>query len=124
MTRCRRLGPVAALALLSALAACSATPFETPPSDDAAQAVPGVPALAGVLGPFDYDPRPRAVALCYGSFFSRPREVMEHARELCPYGGEVERADDDFFWNDCPLLLPQRASFVCTPGPAPAPKYK
>lgn len=124
MKRSRDLGPVAVLTLSLALAACSSTPFEVPPSDDAQRLVPGVPALAGVLGPFDYDPRPRAIALCYGSFFNRPTEVMALAGELCPYGGEIERVDDDFFWNGCALLQPQRASFICTPGPAPPSRYR
>ncbi len=124
MRRPRDPGPLAALALSLALAGCSTAPFQITPSDDAVRMVPAVPALAGVLGPFDYDPRPRAVALCYGSFFNRPQEVVARAGELCPYGGEVERVDEDFFWNGCALVQPQRASFVCTPGPAPASRYR
>ncbi len=124
MRRSRNLGSLAVLALLLALAACSSAPFQVKPSDDAVGMVPGVPALAGVLGPFDYDPRPRAMALCYSGLLNRPAEVMELAGELCPYGGEVERVDDDFFWNGCALFQPQRASFVCSPGPAPASRYR
>lgn len=122
MSRSWRNWVMAALAVL-ALAACSSAPYPVAPSDPAVAAVPATPALAGPLGPFDYDPRPHAIALCYGSALNEPAEVMARARELCPYGGEVQRADDDFFWNDCSLLQPQRASFICFPGPAPAPKY-
>jgi len=124
MRRLRDLGPVAVLALSLALTACTSAPFEVPPSGDAELMVPDVPALAGVFGPFDYDPRPRALALCYSSLFNRPTEVMEAAGELCPYGGEVERVDNDFFWNGCALFQAQRASFICTPGPAPPSRYR
>lgn len=106
-----------------ALGACSTAPYDVSPSDAALAAVPAVPASVGPLGPFDYDPRPRAIALCYGNAFNEPAEVMARAGELCPYGGEVQRVDDDFFWNGCSVMQPQRASFICFPGPAPAPKY-
>lgn len=117
-----KIGALAGLTML-ALAACSSAPYAVAPSDPAVEAVPATPALAGPLGPFDYDPRPRAIAICYGNVLNEPAEVMALAKERCPYDGEVQRVDDDFFWNGCSLLQPQRASFICYPGPAPAPKY-
>jgi hypothetical protein len=109
--------------LLTGLAAC-AQPFEVPPSPQGRRAVPPSPPLPGPLGPFDYDPRPRAVALCYGSWLNSPEEVMAAAQELCPNNGRLERVHEDFLWNTCALFQPVRASFVCTPGPPEPSKYQ
>ena len=117
---CRAL--LAAL-LLAGLAAC-AQPFEVPPPREARRAVPPGPALPGPLGPFDYDPRPRAIALCYGNLINDPEEVMQTAQDLCPNNGRIERVAVDVFWNTCALLQPVRVSFVCTPGPPEPPEYQ
>ena len=86
--------------------------------------MPPAPPLPGPLGPFDYDPRPRAIALCYGSWLNNPEEVMAAAQELCPNEGRLERVHEDFFWNTCALFQPVRVSFVCTPGPPEPSKYQ
>ncbi|MDJ0609254.1 MAG: hypothetical protein QNJ67_09780 [Kiloniellales bacterium] len=115
-----RLSPLAAglfLALL--LAGCANQPFPVAPSSDAREALPPEASQEIVLGTFDYDPRPRAVAVCYGSLFNRPKQVMAEAQRLCPNGGRLERVGQDAFWNGCALMLPIRASFVCFPGPEP-----
>jgi hypothetical protein len=117
---CRAL--LAAL-LLAGLAAC-AQPFEVPPPREANRAVPRGPELPGPLGPFDYDPRPRAIALCYGNLINDPEEVMQKAQELCPNNGRIERVAEDLFWNSCALLQPVRVSFVCFPGPPESPEYQ
>lgn len=109
--------------LLAGLAAC-AQPFEVPPPRDARRAVPPGPTLQGPLGPFDYDPRPRAFALCYGSLVNNPEEVMQKAQELCPNDGRIERVAEDMFWNTCALLQPVRVSFVCFPGPPEPSEYQ
>jgi hypothetical protein len=109
--------------LLGGLAAC-AQPFEVPPPREAMRAVPPGPAPPGPLGPFDYDPRPRAIALCYGNLVNDPEEVMQKAQELCPNNGRLERVAEDAFWNTCALLQPVRVSFVCFPGPAGPSEYR
>ncbi len=114
---------VFAVLLLAGLAAC-AQPFEVPPPREANRAVPRGPALPGPLGPFDYDPRPRAIALCYGNLINDPDEVMQKAQELCPNNGRIERVAEDLFWNTCALLQPVRVSFVCFPGPPEPPEYQ
>jgi hypothetical protein len=122
----RLSGPVRLLLaalLLAGLAAC-AQPFEVPPSREARRAVPPAPPLPAPLGPFDYDPRPRAIALCYGNLLNNPEEVMAAAQELCPNEGRLQRVDEDLFWNTCALFQPVRASFVCTPGPPAPSRYQ
>ena len=114
---------LSAALLLAGLAAC-AEPFEVPPSPEGTAAVPPAPALPGPLGPFDYDPSPRAIALCYGNAVNSPEEVMAAARELCPNEGRLQRVHEDFFWNTCAFFQPVRVSFVCTPGPPPPPKFQ
>jgi len=112
-----------AVLLLAGLAAC-AEPFEVPPSPEARWSMPPAPPLPAPLGPFDYDPSPRAIALCYGNLLNNPEEVMAAAQELCPNEGRLQRVHEDFFWNTCALFQPVRVSFVCTPGPPPPPKYQ
>ena len=114
---------VLAALLLAGLAAC-AQPFEVRPPREARRAVPPAPPLPGPLGPFDYDLRPRAIALCYGSLMNDPEEVMEKAQELCPNNGRIERVAEDVFWNTCALFQPVRVSFVCFPGPAEPSEYQ
>jgi hypothetical protein len=114
---------VLAALLPAALAAC-AQPFQVPPPREAVLAVPPGPALPGPLGPFDYDPRPRAIALCYGKPMNDPEEVRQAARALCPNDGRIERVAEDVFWNTCALFQPVRVSFVCFPGPAEPSEYR
>ena len=118
MTRGFRLWPVLFLTLL--LAACGNRPFQVAPSGDASEALPPAAKERIVLGPFDFDPRPRAYGVCYGSLFNKPQQVMGVAQDLCPNEGRIERVDEDAFWNGCGLFQPIRASFICFPGPEPA----
>ena len=69
-------------------------------------------------------PARATIAICYNGLSDSPAEVMEQAREACPYGGEVERVAEDFYWNPCSLFYPTRAIFACTPGQQPPSKYK
>lgn len=110
------------LALLAA--GCSARPFKIAASDSAKAALPAEADAAMVLGPFDYDPRPRAVAVCYGAFYNRPKEVLAEAQMLCPNQGHIERVAEDIFWNGCPLFQPMRASYICYPGKEPPSPYR
>lgn len=118
----QRIG-AAALAM-ALVAACSTEPFEVPPPKDVVAALPPGPELSGRLGPFDYDPRPRALSVCYSDLLNEPRQVMQLAQELCPNEGLIERVDEDFFWNACALFQPVRATFLCTPGRPPPPKFQ
>lgn len=115
----KRWGIWPALCLALFLAGCANRPFQVPASSDAGQVLPPEANKTILLGPFDYDPRPRAIAVCYGSFFNKPQQVMGVAQDLCPNEGRIERVDEDAFWNGCALLQPIRASFVCFPGPEP-----
>ena len=108
-----------ALLLVLLLAGCANRPFQVAPSGDARAALPPEARKQIVLGRFDYDPRPKAIGVCYGSFFNKPQQVMGVARDLCPNEGRIERVDEDTFWNGCGLLQPIRASFICFPGQEP-----
>jgi len=124
MPRSNILGHIVlATLILAGLAGC-AEPFETAPSRQSRAAVPPPPRLPGPLGPFDYDPRPRAIALCYGNLVNSPEEVMAAAQELCPNEGRLQRVHEDVVWIPCALFQPVRVSFVCTPGPPPPSEFQ
>jgi hypothetical protein len=90
------------LAVLTAAAAagCSAvTPFATTP----------LPAAPGVK-----DPGSR-VAICYNTLKTLPEKVRELAQAECPTAAVAEPVDTDYHLDNCPLLTPGRATFVCRP---------
>ena len=87
------------LTLAATLSGCGALdPYPTPPR--AAQ--PGA------------SPGPR-VAICYNSLTSSLAQVQAEAQQECSAGTLAEPADTDWYLQHCPLLLPARATFVCTP---------
>ena len=87
------------LTLAAALAGCGMLdPYPTPPR--AAQ--PG--AASG----------PR-VAICYNTLATTLAEVHREAQQECSAGALAEPADTDWYLQNCPLLLPARATFVCRP---------
>jgi len=87
------------LTLAAALAGCGALdPYPAPPR--AAQ--PGAP------------PGPR-VAICYNTLSTTLAEVQKEAQQECAAGTLAEPADTDWYLQNCPLLLPARATFVCRP---------
>jgi hypothetical protein len=91
-----------ALALLPAglVAGCSAlTPFSTAP-------------LAAAPGVKDAGSR---VAICYNTFKTPPEKVQEMAQAACPANAVAAPADTDYRLDNCPLLTPGRATFVCRP---------
>ncbi len=112
------------LLLISLLAACGAQPYKIKPSSTAESVLPAEAKAKMLLGPFDYDPRPRAIAVCYGAFFNRPEEVIATAQSLCPNEGRIERVAQDVFWNGCALFQPMRASYICFPGLEPPSPYR
>jgi hypothetical protein len=96
MRRARAL----AFATLAGLAACSEfAPFETyaPPAPKGAS-----------------EPGPR-VAVCYDRLVSKPPAIAAAAQAQCPPGATATPLATDFSMQNCPLLLPSRAIFVCTP---------
>ncbi len=84
----------------AALAGCSAfDPYPTYPQ----------PAAAGVK---DAGAR---VAVCYDAVVSSSAEVQKTAQDECAPSTHAARVDTDWMLDYCPLLLPARATFVCSP---------
>lgn len=92
--------PFAALALgIAWLPGCGAlTPYPTAPM----AARPG--ASAG-----------QRVAICYNTLTTPLAEVQREAQQECPAGTSAEPDDTDYYLQNCPLLLPGRATFSCRP---------
>jgi hypothetical protein len=85
------------LTLAATLAGCGALdPYPTPPR----AAHPGAAA----------SPR---VAICYNTLTTSLPEVQTQAQQECSAGTRAEPADTDWYLQNCPLLLPARATFVC-----------
>jgi len=90
----------AALGLLASgfLAACGALdPFPTIPHN----AEPGQPAG-------------QRVAICYDRLASTLVEVRQQAQHECPANTTAAPLQTDWIMQNCPILLPARATFVCT----------
>ena len=60
-------------------------------------------------------PGPR-VAICYNTLTTTLAEVQQAAQQECPAGSQAESADTDWYLQNCPLLLPARATFSCKAG--------
>ena len=98
--------PVVAIALAlllgAALPGCGALdPYPTFPQAASAGAAPG-----------------HRVAICYNTLRTTLPEVRAAAQQECAADNPQTRADPvetDWYLQNCPLLLPARASFVCTP---------
>jgi hypothetical protein len=99
----RRSPFAVALALLgvAATAGCGAlAPYPTYPATAAAGAAPG-----------------HRVAICYNKLKTTLAEVRAQAQQECATDNPhtvAEPADTDWYLQNCPLLLPARATFVCT----------
>jgi len=88
------------LLLLAALAGCSGfTPFPVPPKG---------------LAIGETNPGTR-VAICYNGFKSTPAEVQELGLEQCRTTGNTaaERIGTDYRMENCPVMTPARATFLC-----------
>jgi hypothetical protein len=89
------------LSLTAATTGCSAlTPFATGP----------LAAKKGVT-----DPGPR-VAICYNTFKTPPEKIQQLAQAECFGNATAELVDTDYRLDDCPVLTPGRATFVCKPA--------
>ena len=91
---CRVAGAVAALAGCSALQPYATYPRAAPP------------------GEVDAGPR---VAICYDTLVSGPDDVQKAAQEECTANTVATYSSTDWHLDYCPLLLPARATFVCSP---------
>ena len=97
------LAPRHALGLFCVLTltACAALqPYPTYPS-------------AALSGETDAGPR---VAICYDTLVSTLDEVKAAAQQECAANTEATPVRTDWHLDFCPLLLPARATFVCSPG--------
>jgi hypothetical protein len=103
MRRIKPAAPRTAMlaAVMAVLAACTALdPYPTAP----AAPEPGVPQPPGMR-----------VAICANPLKSSHVQVRDEAQQECPAGTEAKLDRTDYYLINCPMLLPARASFVCTP---------
>jgi hypothetical protein len=82
-----------------ALVCCSLQPYPTYPADPR---------------PGETDAGPR-VAICYDTLVSTLDQVQAAAQQECAPNAEAAPLRTDWYMEHCPLLLPARATFVCTP---------
>jgi hypothetical protein len=92
-----------ALALLlaaSLLAGCASTfePFDT----------------AGRPAPKEVSEEGERVGVCYNALFTKPERIREIAAETCGPGSTPNYLGQDMRLG-CPVLVPVRATFICTP---------
>jgi len=107
-----RYGATLVLLGAAALAGCGAldpyptTPRPAPPPTATAGTPPAKPAGA---------PASPRVAICYNTLATTLAEVQAAAQQECSANTVAEPADTDWYLQNCPLLLPARATFVCAP---------
>jgi len=80
-------------------------------------------AACGLIAPYPTAPLPREakappdagprVAICYNPLHSTAEQVRTEAQGECSPGTTATRIDTDLYMQNCPLLLPERATFVC-----------
>ena len=100
----KKAGALRAIAVAAGLAGCSALdPYPTYPRQPEA-------------GTQDKGPR---VAICYDALVSPAALVRRAAQAECGSNSEANRVDTDLLLQYCPVLLPARATFVCTPKNKP-----
>ena len=86
--------------LLAALAGCSAlVPYATYPR----AARPGEDAAL------------TRVAICYDTFVSSLDQVQAAAQQECAADTVATYSSTDWYLQYCPLLLPARTTYMCTP---------
>src|SRR5712692_4630596 len=92
--------PLARIAVAIALAGCSALdPYPTFPA-------------AARTGEVDAGPR---VAICYDTLVSTLDQVQVAAQQECAANTVATGVGTDWYLQYCPLLLPARATFTCSP---------
>jgi hypothetical protein len=92
---------LAALVLAATLAGCSGfTPFVTaPPALQPSESSPG-----------------KRISICYNGLKTPPEKVLEMAQAECLGEGNAQPLDTDYRLDNCPLMTPGRATFLCKPG--------
>ena len=96
------------LLLAATLSGCTAlNPFATSPP----------PLEPGVIEP---DPR---VAVCYNPAKTPPEKVQELAQAQCLGESIAQQTGTDYQLQDCPVLTPERATFVCRSKSPPKPAF-
>jgi hypothetical protein len=73
---------------------------------------PTAPLAAEPKAPADVGPR---VAICYNPLHSTAEQTRDQAQQECAAGTTAARVYSDWYLQNCPLLLPERATFVCAP---------
>ena len=87
------------LLLAAGLSGCGmVAPYPTAPLPREAKAPP--------------DPGPR-VAICYNTLNTKLDEARLEAQAECPSGTVATPIATDYYLQNCPLLLPARATFAC-----------
>jgi hypothetical protein len=56
------------------------------------------------------------VAICYDTLVSSLGQVQAAAQQECALNTQATPVRTDWYLQYCPLLLPARATFVCTPN--------
>ena len=85
-----------------------------------------IAALAGCSAIEPYATYPRAarpgedaaltrVAICYDTFVSSLDQVQTAAQQECAANTVATYSSTDWYLQYCPLLLPARATYLCTP---------
>ena len=77
----------------------------------------------GFLDPYDVPPRAsqpgqpagQRIGICYNTLHSSLPQVQAEAQQQCAANTMAQPVDTDWYMDACPLLLPARATFVCTP---------
>jgi hypothetical protein len=99
----KKAGALPAIAVAAGIAGCSAlAPYPTYPRYPEADA-------------HDKGPQGPRVAICYDPLVSRAARVQQAAQGECAADSVATRVDTDLLLQYCPVLLPARATFVCTP---------
>ena len=55
------------------------------------------------------------VAICYNTFVSSLDQVEAAAQQECAADTVATYSSTDWYLLNCPLLLPARATYICTP---------
>ena len=99
MSRMRLLGAGLAVCLLSACGGAF-EPYST---------------VALPLDSHQPAPAGQRIGICYNTLTASLAEVQKAAQQACPAETVAEPTDTDYHLQGCPLLIPGRATFVCTP---------
>ena len=73
------------------------------------------PAFPANAGPGVVDTGPR-VAICYDTLVSSLDQVQAAAQQECAPDTLATPVGTDWYMQYCPLLLPARATFTCSPN--------